>query len=59
MLLTEGGVSDPEVVAVAPLPPASLAVSTECSVRKLAFDRRLNSLKLKREGAMGERDSTV
>ena len=52
MLLTDGGVIDPEV-GVAPLPPASLELSVECSVRKLARDRRLSSLKLKRDEGMG------
>lgn len=51
VLLTEGGVNDPEV-GVAPLPPASLELSVECSVRKLALDRRLSSLKLKRDEGM-------
>jgi len=51
-LVTEGGVSEPVVGAVPWLPPASLDVSVETSVRKLALDRRLNSLKLNREGAM-------
>ena len=50
-LVTDGGVRDPDV-GDAPLPPASLELSVECSVRKLALDRRLSPLKLKRDGAM-------
>lgn len=56
VLLTDGGVSDP-VVGVAPLPPASLEPSVEFSVRKLALDRRLSSLKLKRDEGMRNRGS--
>ncbi len=49
---SDGGVSEP-LVGVRPwlwLP--SLDESVDCSVRKLARDRRRSSLKLKKEGAM-------
>lgn len=54
-LVTDGGVRDPDVGVAPlplPLPPASLELSAECSVWKLALDRRLSPLKLKRDGAM-------
>ena len=51
--VSDGGVSEPEVGAVPLLP--SDDPSVECSVRKLALDRLLSSLKLKREGAMAPR----
>lgn len=38
------------------LPAPSLEVSVERSVRKLAFDRRRRSLKLRKDGAMAGRD---
>jgi hypothetical protein len=49
----DGGVEEPLDGAVSWLPAPSLDVSVDCSeLRKLALDRRRNSLKLNKVGAM-------
>jgi hypothetical protein len=50
----EGGVREPLEGAVPWLAAPSLEVSVECSVRKLALDRRRSSLKLRNAGAMAQ-----
>lgn len=56
----DGGVIEPlvGVMLMAWLPP-SLEPSVERSVRKLAFDRRRSSLRLKMDGAMRYRTQSL